>query len=159
MPTRCAFMGGQDIRRDLPVNSKTPGTGREVKSVNIWYHMEAHWQNSPHTHRHNMVSEDTPLTEFSYMGENFVRQPSTGRDVQDGHIISHFLQPNYLKEAWTLVKGWYQDSSNWHQNLAQITITHITTDQVSLYQKVLPPLSENIRVSVAPFQVNDLILE
>ena len=44
-----------------------------------------------------MVLEDPMLIGLSYTVETSGRQPPTGGDGQDSHIVSHCLQPNFFE--------------------------------------------------------------
>ena len=66
------------------------------------------------------------------------------------------LDPPNAKEAWRRLKGWYKAAVNGAPPPARATLELITAEQVDLYSYVSSP-GENIPVTVAPAEVNDLV--
>ena len=64
--------------------------------------------------------------------------------------------PPNAKEAWRRLKGWYKAAVNHAPPPARATLERITAEQVNLYSYVSSP-GENIPVTVAPAEVNDLV--
>ena len=63
--------------------------------------------------------------------------------------------PN-AKEAWRRMKGRYKAAVNRAPPPAQATLERITVDRVELYSHV-PPLGDNIPVTVTPSDVDDSV--
>ena len=60
------------------------------------------------------------------------------------------------QESWHQMKGWYRAAVDRMPPPAQVTLKRITAERVDLYRHI-PPLGENIPVSVEPFPVEDLV--
>ena len=66
--------------------------------------------------------------------------------------------PPLIREAWHRIKGWYKDTVDRAPPPARVTLERITAERVALYSYV-PPLGENIPISIRPFQVDDSVAE
>ena len=66
--------------------------------------------------------------------------------------------PPLIQEAWHSIKGWYKAALYLSLPPAQVTIERIPAERVALYSYV-PPLGENIPISIRPFQVDDSVPE
>ena len=66
------------------------------------------------------------------------------------------VDPPLHKEAWHRMKGWYKAAVKCAPPPARVTLKRITAEHVDLYSHV-PPLGENIPVSVEPLQVEYLV--
>ena len=64
--------------------------------------------------------------------------------------------PPNAKEAWRRMKGWYKAVVNRAPPPARAMIERITAERVELYS-YLPPLGENILVTVTPSEVDYLV--
>ena len=64
--------------------------------------------------------------------------------------------PPNAKEAWRRLKGWYKAAFNWEPPPARATLKRIMAEQVDLYSYISSP-GENILVTVAPAEVDDLV--
>ena len=64
--------------------------------------------------------------------------------------------PPNAKEEWRRLKGWYNPAVNRAPLPARATLDRITAERVDLYSYVASP-GENIPVTVAPLEVDDLV--
>ena len=64
--------------------------------------------------------------------------------------------PSNAKEAWRRLKGWYKAGVNRAPPSARVTLKRIMAERVDLYSYVSSP-GENIPVTVAPVEVDDLV--
>ena len=65
-------------------------------------------------------------------------------------------EPPNAKEAWRRLKGWYKAVVHRAPPTARATLERITAERVDLYSYVPSP-GENIPVTVAPVEVDDLV--
>ena len=66
--------------------------------------------------------------------------------------------PLLIQEACHRIQGWYKAAVERAPLPAQVTLERITAERVALYSHV-PPLGDNISVSIKPFMVDDLVPE
>ena len=88
----------------------------------------------------------------SLQGDRKRRVKTVGQDVES---LLRGDPPN-PKEAWRRLKGWYKAAVNRAPPPARVTLERITAEQVDQYSYV-PPLGENIPVTVTPADVDDLV--
>ena len=67
-------------------------------------------------------------------------------------------EPPLTQEMWHRIKGCYKAAVDCDPPPAQVTLKRITAERVALYSYV-PPLGENIPISVKPFLVDDSVPE
>ena len=80
------------------------------------------------------------------------------RAEEAGEEVEKLLgsEPPIHREAWHRMKGWYQAAVDRVPPPARVTLKRITAERMDLYIYVPPP-GDNIRVSVEPFLVDDLL--
>ena len=80
------------------------------------------------------------------------------RTEEAGEVVNRLLglDPPLQHEVWHRVKGWYWAAVHCAPPPAQVTLERITAEQVDLYCYV-PPLRDNISISVDSFPAEDLV--
>ena len=67
-------------------------------------------------------------------------------------------EPTLIREEWIRIQGWYKDAAERPPSLAHISLETLTAEHVELYSHVPPP-GRPISIKVAPFPLDDTILE
>ena len=67
------------------------------------------------------------------------------------------LSNGNTREAWQIVRSWYQTASTRPPPPSREDLTKVTNDRISLYTKDLPP--ESLPILVAPFDIDDVVPE
>ena len=67
------------------------------------------------------------------------------------------LSNGNTREAWQIVRSWYQTASTRPPPPSREDLTKVTNDRISLYTKELPP--ESLPILVAPYDIDDVVPE
>ena len=72
-----------------------------------------------------------------------------------GEAAEAELSVGNTREAWKIVRNWYQSASNRPPPPSREDLKKVTDDRINLYTKDLPP--ETLPILVAPFDIDDVV--